>query len=143
MKAGRDFVAYNLVAAASAASDWIAFITLHALGAGHLPAQAAARVAGGLVSFTLNKKALEDGHGHLLVQGRRFLLLYAFSMALSVTLLYLLVDRMHMRVVAGKLLADGTCFLVNFAAMRGYVFRATEGLTRRLRRAAAGHRWVA
>jgi putative flippase GtrA len=46
-------------------------------------------------------------------------------------------------VVAAKVVADGTCFLVNFVAMRSYVFRATEGLTRRLRRIVAARPWLA
>jgi putative flippase GtrA len=143
MKLARDFLAYNLVAAGSAAVDWVAFVALGLLGFGHLPCQAMARIAGGLFSFSMNKRALEDVPGRTFVQGRRFLLLYAVSMVLSMSLLYVQVDLLHVRVVAAKVVADGTCFLVNFAAMRGYVFRAKEGLTRRLRRAAVGLRWVA
>ena len=143
MKIGRDFLAYNLVAVASAAADWATFMALHSMGAGHLSSQVAARIAGGVLSFSLNRKALQDGDGRILVQGRRFLLLYLFSMTLSVALLYLQVDVLHARLLVAKAAADGTCFLVNFAAMRGYVFRATEGLTRRLRRAGAGLPWVA
>ena len=142
MRLARDFLAYNLVAVGSAAVDWATFVGLRFLGVGHLPCQAAARIAGGAFSFSLNKRALEDGQGRTAVQARRFLLLYAFSMALSMTLLYVQVDVLHLPLVAAKVLADGTCFVLNFAVMRGYVFRATDGIARRIRRAASGQRWV-
>jgi putative flippase GtrA len=135
MKLGRDFAAYNLVAVAAAATDWLVFVALRAAGASLLECQVSARLSGGLLSFWVNRRALQDGHGHVLVQGRRFLLLYAFSMGLSVVLLYLQVHSMDMRVVHAKVIADATCFVVNFLVMRGYVFRATTGLTDRLRRA--------
>jgi putative flippase GtrA len=140
MKLARDFLAYNLAAAGSAAVDWAVFAALRFLGLGYLPCQAAARVMGGVFSFSINRKTLEDRPGHMAVQGRRFLLLYVVSMALSMMLLYVQVDLLHVRVVAAKVVADGTCFLVNFVAMRSYVFRATEGLTRRLRRIAGDRR---
>jgi putative flippase GtrA len=143
VKLARDFLAYNLVAAGSAAVDWATFVGLRSLGLGHLSAQGAARIAGGLFSFSLNKKTMEDGRSGTVVQGRRFLLLYAVSMALSIALLYLQVDVLGFPLIRAKVVADGTCFLVNFVAMRGYVFKATEGVTRRLRRTAVLQRWIA
>jgi len=105
--------------------------------------QLGARLAGGVFSFLLNKRNMETGEGgRTLVQGRRFLLLYAFSLGLSVALLYVQVDLLHRSVYWAKLIADGTCFVVNFVVMRGYVFRATRGLTHRLR-SAMGLRQVA
>ena len=134
MRLARDFVLYNLVAVGSAAVDWALFLALAALGAGHLPAQVGARVAGGLFSFIANKRSMETGPGgRVLVQGRRFLLLYVVSLALSLALLYVQVDLLGRSLYWAKLVADGACFVLNFAVMRGYVFRATAGLTHRLR----------
>ena len=135
MKLARDFVLYNLVALGSAGADWLVFLGLHALGAGHLAGQIGARGAGGVFSFLLNRRSMTGSGGRMLVQGRRFLLLYAFSMGLSVFLLYVQVDLLHRSLYWAKVVADGTCFIVNFVVMRGYVFRATKGLTHRLRSA--------
>lgn len=136
MKLARDFVLYNLVALGSAGADWLVFLSLHALGAGHLAGQIGARGAGGVFSFLLNRRSMATGSdGRTLVQGRRFLLLYAFSMGLSVFLLYVQVDLLHRSLYGAKIVADGSCFIVNFVVMRGYVFRATRGLTHRLRSA--------
>ena len=144
MRLARDFVLYNLVAVGSAAVDWGVFLALGGLGAGHLSGQVGARMAGGLFSFFANKRSMETGPGgRVLVQGRRFLLLYVASLALSVGLLYVQVDLLGRSLYGAKLVADGTCFLVNFAVMRGYVFRATAGLTRRLRVAMGGFRKAA
>ena len=65
------------------------------------------------------------------------------SLALSVGLLYVQVDLLGRSLYWAKLVADGACFLVNFAVMRGYVFRATAGLTHRLRVAMGGVRKAA
>ena len=144
MRLARDFVLYNLVAAGSAAVDWVVFLALGALGAGHLPGQVGARMAGGLFSFFANKRSMErEPGGRVLVQGRRFLLLYVVSLALSVGLLYVQVDLLGRPLYWAKLVADGTCFLVNFAVMRGYVFRATKGLTHRIRSVMGGFRKAA
>jgi len=144
MRLARDFALYNLVAVGSASVDWVVFLALGALGAGHLPGQVGARIAGGLFSFTANKRSLErEPGGRVLVQGRRFLLLYVVSLALSVGLLYVQVDLLGRPLYGAKVVADGTCFLVNFAVMRGYVFRATAGLTHRLRIAIGGFRRAA
>ena len=144
MRLARDFVLYNLVAVGSAAVDWVVFLGLGGLGAGHLPAQVGARIAGGVFSFIANKRSMESGErGRVLVQGRRFLLLYAVSLALSVGLLYVQVDLLGRSLYVAKLVADGACFLVNFVVMRGYVFRATAGLTHRLRAAMGGARKAA
>jgi len=144
VRLARDFALYNLVAAGSAAADWTFFLALQAMGAGHLASQVGARVAGGVFSFVLNKRSLETGpKGRVLVQSRRFLLLYAFSLGLSVGLLFVQVDLLGRSLYGAKVVADGTCFLVNFVVMRGYVFRATAGITQRLRTAMEGLRRAA
>ena len=89
-------------------------------------------------------RSLETGpKGRVLVQSRRFLLLYAFSLGLSVGLLFVQVDLLGRSLYGAKVVADGTCFLVNFVVMRGYVFRATAGITQRLRTAMEGLRRAA
>ena len=69
-------------------------------------------------------------HGHLTVQGRRFLLLYAFSYVLAVGILYLMVDILDVTPYVGKAASDVSCFVVNFIIMSIYVFHSREGFMR-------------
>jgi putative flippase GtrA len=135
LKLAWDFIRYNLVAGGSALVDWAVFLGARALGVHHLAGQGAARLAGGVFSFLMNRRNFADGTGHLVVQGRRFAGLYAFSFGLSLSLLALQVDLLGVPVVRAKLVADAVCFLTNFVVMRGYVFRPTAGLTHRVRTA--------
>jgi putative flippase GtrA len=143
MKLARAFVLYNLVAVGSAIADWVVFLALQAAGLPLVPRQVGGRLAGGLFSFACNRRAMQSGEGRgVLVQGRRFVLLYVFSLGLSIAVLSGLVAA-GVSVYASKVVADGTCFLVNFAVMRGYVFRATAGITHRLRTAVLARRQAA
>jgi len=86
------------------------------------------RIVGGLVSFLLNKywsfRSLE--HRAILLEGIRFAILYVFSYMLSIVLVYLLVDRLGFPVYVSKLGSDSTCFVVNFCAMRIYVYASSH-----------------
>lgn len=133
------FAKYGGVAAGSASVDWGAFVAAYALTSDHLVAQIISRIVGGFFSFALNKLwSFDSGRtGHITVQGRRFLLLYGASYMLSISLLYLQVDFLGRNPYVSKLLADGACFLVNFAAMHLYVYRSRPGFTSVLRSWAA------
>ncbi len=130
------FSRYGIVAGGSAAADWAIFVALTVAGFSHLPSQMVARIAGGVFSFFANKTWTFDArsHGHLTVQGRRFLLLYAFSYVLAVGILYLMVDILDVTPYVGKAVSDVSCFIVNFVIMRGYVFHTREGFMRVFRR---------
>lgn len=127
---------YCGVAAASTFVDWVVFVILIYFGLNHLAAQGVSRVAGGLCSFFWNRfwsfQAV-DGNP-VSIQGRRFLLLYAFSYCLSISLLLLLVDILNINVYPAKLMADAACFLVNFLAMKFYVYHDRDGLINWMRR---------
>ncbi|HIJ62508.1 MAG TPA: methyltransferase domain-containing protein [Rhodospirillaceae bacterium] len=118
------FGQYGSVAALSAASDWLAFsLLVSALGAGHLASLMTARIIGGLVSFAANRHWTFSGGNTLGLSrnGRRFLLLYGFSYLLSAGLFSLLTQG-SLPAYPAKLITDLTCFLVNFAVMKAYVF---------------------
>ena len=125
------FTKYCSVATGAMLTDWVVFLILNVLGVKYIYAQMVARIAGGLFSFAVNRgwsfEAWQDGH--LTRHGRRFLLLYAFSYVLSISLLYLLVEQVGMVKYVAKLVADGTCFLLNFVVMRTYVFKDRAGFT--------------
>lgn len=125
------FAKYCTVAAGAAGCDWLVFIVLDWLDVNYIHAQMTARLCGGAFSFVVNRGwsfSARKG-GRLTTQGRRFILLYAFSYCLSVSLLYVMVDMIGVPKYLAKLLADGACLAVNFIAMRIYVFRDRAGFT--------------
>lgn len=126
---------YGGVAAGSTATDWLVFSLVYALTGNHLVGQIFSRISGGVFSFSLNRFwSFNAGHtGRVTVQGRRFLLLYAFSYTLSLTLLYLQVDVLAQNPYISKLMADGACLIVNFTVMNLYVYRDRPGITTALR----------
>lgn len=139
MKLVRQFVKYGGVAAGSAGSDWLIFAGLSLLDVHYIYAQMVARLVGGLFSFTINKYwAFDRGHGKLVVEGRRFLLLYVVSYHLSLAILYLLADKLGVMLPLAKLGADSTCLVINFIIMRVYVFHGRTGFRRLLQRGLAG-----
>ena len=121
---------YTVVAGGSAISDWVTFVFLMWIGFPPIFAQMAARVVGGLFSFLSNRgwsfKVSVDGA--VLVQSRRFALLYVASYTLSVTLFYLAVHILDFAPYIAKLCIDSFCFLFNFTVMRIYVFKSRSGL---------------
>ncbi len=130
MEKVKQFSKYGGVAAGSAATDYAVFSTLLLLDAGTLPAQMVARISGGIFSFFTNKHWSFGASevGGLKREGRRFLVLYAFSYVLALTILYLLTEQAGFSAYPAKITADITCFLVNFLVMRNYVFSGGRGL---------------
>ena len=127
---GKQFTKYGAVAAGSALIDWLCFTTMGFLGSGYLVAQIVARIAGGLFSFVFNKNwSFDHRGGHIMVKGRRFLILYVFSYCLSLTLLISLVEGLSLNPYIAKALSDVTCFVVNFLVMQSYVFNSQPGFS--------------
>lgn len=122
---------YVSVAMLSAASDWLVFsVLVSALGAPHLTSLMAARVVGGVVSFLSNRHWTWGANRHITItqQGRRFLILYGFSYALSVGTFSLLSQDLDMPAYPAKLITDGLCFGINYAVMLLYVFHQRGGM---------------
>ena len=133
-----QFLTYVVIALLAAASDFALFVQLYRLGVHYLAAQVAARILGGLVSFFLNNSISfsRQKKPGLPTQARRFLVLYVFSMLLSLSILAVLQQseglmlRRHLLapewagrwIYVAKLAADGTCFVANFLVMKLYVF---------------------
>ena len=130
MEKAQQFSKYGGVAAGSAIADYTVFSALLLLGVGVLPAQMVARISGGVLSFFTNKywSFGDKGSGRLKTEGRRFLLLYAFSYALALTILFLQTQQAEFSPYSSKITADITCFMVNFLVMRDYVFSGRRGL---------------
>lgn len=126
----KKFTKYSSVAIGSVAVDWTVFMTLSLLGGTYIGCQALSRIAGGVFSFIANRywSFSSKSSKHITVQGRRFILLYVFSYALSLCSMYFFVDGIHLRVYGSKLSSDALCFVINFIAMHSYVYSQREGL---------------
>ncbi|MTJ84001.1 MAG: GtrA family protein [Telmatospirillum sp.] len=125
------FLRYCAAALASAAGDWLVFSALLSLaGLPDMAALMVARMAGGLVSFVVNRHWTfpDPARGRLSRQGRRFLLLYGLSYATAVGLFALLSGGIGLPPYPAKLATDISCFVGNFFAMRLYVFHRRTGL---------------
>ena len=135
MKTAIQFSKYGGVAVGSAVADYVTFAMLLFFGAGVIPAQMVARIAGGVFSFFSNKywSFRTKDFGCVKTEGRRFIILYAFSYVLALSMLYGLTEWAGMSAYASKIAADVTCFVVNFIVMRSYVFSSRIGLSQLFR----------
>ncbi len=131
-----QFSKYGGVAVGSAVTDYATFSVFFTLGSGMLPAQMIARIAGGLFSFFFNKYWSFGAQSPraLIIEGRRFLLLYGFSFLLALIILYTLTEQFEFTPYPAKIIADVVCFIVNFIIMRRYVFSGKQGLRDYFRR---------
>jgi putative flippase GtrA len=128
-------VRYCSIALFAAGVDWFIFAALtSAVGLWPLGSLMIARVGGGMTSFFSNRYWTWGANRQIKLtqQGRRFLILYAFSYVLSVVLFRLLTEVVLLTPYLGKLAADSTCLAVNFAVMNAYVFHPRKGLARLL-----------
>jgi len=135
VKAVLRFGQYCSVAVLAAGGDWLVFALLASVaGIDPLASLMTARIVGGLLSFISNRNWTWGGRRQIAVtqQGRRFLLLYAISYALSVTLFRLLTEGLALPPYPAKLATDLGCFVVNYLVMNAYVFHARAGFMRLL-----------
>lgn len=132
----RQFFKYCGIAATSALVDWIVYVVLIYHDFYFVTAQVASRLFGGVYAFLGNKywSFSRRDHIRVTIEGRRFLLLYAFSYGLSLTLLWLSISRLELNVFVAKLITDTSCFVFNFVLMRTYVFHDRVGLSAGLRK---------
>jgi putative flippase GtrA len=127
VKLAIQFVKYVSVALLSAASDWVVFAALFIAFGAPIPAQATSRIAGAIVSFAINKywsfQSME--HRQAVTEAWRFLLLFAASYALSLTLFSALTFS-GTSPYFSKLATDLICFFFNFMIMRIWVYRSGQ-----------------
>ena len=129
-RVGPQFAKYGGVAVGAMAVDWIAFTILELQGGGYFAAQIVARITGGAFSFGMNKHwSFDSSGGQVLVQGRQFLILFAFSYCLSLGLILTFVESLSINPYVAKAMSDTICFIFNFLAMRSYVFNGRSGFS--------------
>jgi putative flippase GtrA len=134
LRALREAFAYVSVAGASAISDWLVFTLISWFAPQYdvVYAQAVARLTGGLVAFMLHRAwSFRDQQGvGLTTEAGRFMALYIFSFAVSVSTVYVLVDLLDLNRFASKAFADTLCFVINFFVMKFWVFNDSSKVGR-------------
>ena len=132
MKATKQFTKYVSVSIGSAVTDYAIFTLLLFTGFGTLPSQMVARIGGGLFSFTMNKYWSFNAKlpRTVVLEGRRFIILYVFSYFLALSVLYLLIEAFGFGAYVAKLIADIVSFILNFFIMKQYVFSGNTGIIR-------------
>ena len=128
----RRFTKYGIVAVGSAIVDWLVFsgLTL-AVGAFYIHAQMISRITGGAFSFLTNKYwGFDSGNSNRMVlEGRRFLILFLASYCLSLFLIYIFAEIFEIPPFVAKLITDSIVFIFNFIIMQIYVFHLRTGLS--------------
>jgi putative flippase GtrA len=127
VRTAAQFAKYVAVALLSAASDWAVFATLFAALGLPIAAQATSRIVGAIVSFGINKywSFQSPQHNQLPAEAWRFLVLFAASYALALSLFSALTFAGLSPYVA-KLISDTACFFFNFLIMRTWVYRPRD-----------------
>jgi len=127
----KQFSKYGGAALGSAITDYAVFSVLFFYGLGAVPSQMVARISGGIFSFVTNKYWSFEAKklSSVKTEGRRFLILYLFSYALALGIFYALNELAGMPAYPAKIIADISCFVVNFVVMRSYVFGGGQGLS--------------
>lgn len=132
-----SFIKFTSVAVGSACVDWLVFTTLNLNGLLPLYSQMIARITGGIFSFLINKNWSFDNREKrgLVIEGRRFLLLYAISYALSISMFYSMTAYFQWSEYIAKLISDTLIYFFNFMVMNVYVFHNRQGASERVKSA--------
>jgi putative flippase GtrA len=126
LKQYKVFNRYSCTAILSAVSDWATFLILNQLGTFFVYNQMIARLVGGFTSFLINKywSFQSPENTNILIEGRRFTMLFILSYFLSNYLLYIFTEWFSFPLLWAKFIADGICYIVNFFIMKNYVYIA-------------------
>jgi len=126
-QAVRQFIKFNIVGLANTVLDFALFSLLSWLGVYFIIAQVISYSVGVLNSFILNKYwTFAQRNGLETKQAVRFILLNLGSLLLSLGLLAILNDQLHLAILYAKLLTTGATMMVNFAGNKLWVFRVRE-----------------
>ena len=130
MNITKQFSKYGSVAIGSAITDYFIFSLLLFLNFTLLQSQIFARVSGGLFSFLINKywSFGTKNKGIMLMEGRRFAVLYIASYILTISIFYFLTTGLELAAYSGKIISDSIGFIFNYIAMKLYVFSGARGI---------------
>jgi len=130
----KEFHIFTGVAVLSAIADIVTFTLLINLELYIYLSQSVARIVGGLVSFYINRtcnfNTKNARNGSLVLQGRRFILLYIISFNLSLLLIGFFYEYLQLDSLISKFMADILCFLFNFLVMKFYVYNSSMFLSK-------------
>jgi putative flippase GtrA len=117
---------FGVVGLLVVALDYATFAAvLWAMPDNHLFANIAGKVAGAVSGFVLHKNitfagAQRDGAGR---QALSYALLFAFNLAMSTGLLWLLVDHLQLNTYWSRLAVDALVIITSFTGSRLFVYR--------------------
>lgn len=119
------FSRYAAVAFTSFLLDYSLFLVLaYTLNIHYIEAHAAARICSGVYNFFANRRLVFKSSGKTIPQVLRYCGTVAFSLSLSVLLLYFLVDQLGISKAVAKPFAEFMLFLLNFIILNKLVFRS-------------------
>jgi putative flippase GtrA len=123
----RQFIKFNLVGLMNTALDFLIFYLLVWLGVFYIAAQCISFCIGMLNSYLLNKywTFAQKGRVHP-KQAVRFIVLNICTLLLSLGLLALFADRLHLSLWLAKLLATGVTMVFSYAGNKLWVFQERE-----------------
>jgi putative flippase GtrA len=123
----RQFIKFNLVGLMNTALDFLIFYLLVGLGVFYIAAQCISYGIGMLNSYLLNKYWTFAQKGRVQPkQAVRFIVLNLGSLLLSLGLLALFADRLHLSLWLAKLLATGVTTVFNYGGNKLWVFQERE-----------------
>jgi putative flippase GtrA len=118
---------FGMVGLFVVALDYAMFAALFwAMPGEHLFANVAGKLAGAVSGFFLHRNISFGGKQRDAIgrQGASYALLFAFNLAMSTGLMWLLVDQLQMNPYWSRLLVDGLVILSSFIGQKLWVYRA-------------------
>lgn len=111
---------------ATAGLDNLAFFVAYQAGAGLVASQCLARLTAVLFNYPAVKRRVFHAAAPRRTVVLRYLLLVSLSAAASLGFIQLLSERAGMPLIRAKLLAESMMFILNFVALRDFVFRTKD-----------------
>lgn len=124
---GKQIGRFGIVGIFVVVLDYAVFAALlWAMPGSHLVANVAGKIAGAVSGFVLHRQITfagqhRDGAGR---QGLSYALLFAFNLAMSSFLLWLLVDYLRFNTYWSRLCVDALVIISSFTGSRLWVYRA-------------------
>ena len=123
-------VRYTLVSLGSFLVDYLIFVVLsHLVGVPYLGANVAARVVSAFANFTGHKVFSFQSAGQTPTKAVRYVLAVVFALSMASALLFVAVEFLAISSLIAKPIVDVLVFLINFAVLSRFVFRARRART--------------
>ncbi len=120
------FIRFLLASILSAAIDFVVFFVVQ-YATGHvLASMALARLTAGSINFFISRNFTFESRGPIFSEFVKYWSLVIFYLFVSYSLVSTLASQVGMNVFVGKLVAEGTLFVLSFLIQRTYVFNSSN-----------------